>query len=654
MEEPPPAPRDTQTTDDSGSAGILKLQDLNRRALADPESFWRPIASELSWFEQTGPLFEASDQPPYGRWFPGWSTNLAYNCLDRWIETPRRDQVAFHWEGEPGDRRTLTYYELYLEVNRLALALRDLGVREGDRITLYLPMIPELPIAMLAVARLGAIHSVVFAGFAAPALAERINDSGSKLVITADAAWRRGKQVELKSIVDAALHDTPSVEKVLVVRRTGAQVEMDPLRDRWYHDVVAGRSGTIPPTPVKGPHPSFILYTSGTTGRPKGAVHSTAGYMLWCFYTMRVVFDPSDRELFWCTADIGWVTGHSYVVYGPLLAGVSSVIYEGAPDFPQPDRWWSIIQRYGVTTLYTSPTAIRAAIKQGEQWPRKHDLSSLRLLGTVGEAINPEAWRWYFREIGASRCPIVDTWWQTETGGILISPQPGTAQIPLKPGSATLPIPGVDAQVVDDAGAPTSPEQKGYLVVRKPWPGQFIGLWNDEARFRAVYFVRYPKWYYPADYAVTDADGYFWLLGRADEVLKVAGHRIGTIELENILIMHAAVAESAVIGRHDELKGEVPVACVVLKPGFVASPGLRQELLDLVRSSMGAIAVPAAIYFVEKLPKTRSAKIMRRLIRDVVEDRPLGDTTTLEDQTSIEEARRAYRDLQAELARTPH
>ncbi len=652
MDEQSPAPRDTQSRRRSISPGILKVQELNRRALDDPEGFWRPVATELSWFDRQGPLFEALGEPPYGRWFPGWTTNLAYNCLDRWIDTPRRHKVAFYWEGEPGDHRALTYYQLYREVNRLALALQKAGLREGDRITLYLPMIPELPIAMLAAARLGAIHSVVFAGFAAPALAERIADSGSKLVITADGGYRRGKPLELKPIVDAALSDSPSVEKVLVVRRTGSDVRMQPGRDEWYEDAVRGLTGTLPATPVKGPHPSFILYTSGTTGRPKGAVHSTGGYMMWCYYTSRVVFDPTDHDLFWCTADIGWVTGHSYVVYGPLLSGLSSVIYEGAPDFPHPDRWWSIVQRYGVTTLYTSPTAIRAAIKHGDRWNRMHDLTSLRLLGSVGEAINPEAWHWYYREIGGSRCPVVDTWWQTETGGILISPQPGTAHFPLKPGSATFPIPGVDAAVVDESGEISPPDKKGYIVIRRPWPGQFVGLWNDESRFRSVYFSRYPKWYYPADYAVQDTDGYLWLLGRADEVLKVAGHRIGTIELENILITHPAVAESAVIGRHDDLKGEVPVACVVLKPGFEPGPRLREELLDLVRADMGALAVPSAIYFVEKLPKTRSAKIMRRLIRDVVEERPLGDTTTLEDETSIDEARRAYQEFQAELARS--
>jgi acetyl-CoA synthetase len=634
------------------SEGIDRLHELNQRALRDPESFWNPIASELKWFDRNGPLFEALPEPPFGRWFDGWRTNLSSNCLDRWVDSPRRDQVAYYWEGEPGDRRTLTYGDLYREVNRLARALQVAGVREGDRITLYLPMIPELPVAMLAAARLGAIHSVVFAGFAAPALSDRIRDSGSKLVITADGGWRRGKVLDLKGVVDLALRDAPAVEKVLVVRRTGSPISMDPVRDQWYHEAVDRQSGTLDAVPVSGGHPSFILYTSGTTGRPKGAVHSTGGYMVWCYYTTRVVFDVRERDVFWCTADIGWVTGHSYVVYGPLLTGLSSVIYEGAPDFPQPDRWWSLVERYGVTTLYTSPTAIRAAIKQGDPWPQKHDLSSLRLLGSVGEAINPAAWRWYHRVIGGTRCPIVDTWWQTETGGILISPQPGTAEVALKPGSATFPIPGVDAQVVDDAGAPTVPDQKGQIVIRRPWPGQFIGLWNDAPRYRSVYFTRYPGWYYPADYALVDVEGYFWLLGRADEVLKVAGHRIATIELENIFITHPAVAESAVIGRTDEVKGEVPVACIVLKPGYQGTPALRQELVELVRADLGAIAIPSAIYFVEKLPKTRSAKIMRRLIRDVVEERPLGDTTTLEDETSIEDARRAYQELQAQLSRS--
>ncbi|MCI4347987.1 MAG: acetate--CoA ligase [Thermoplasmata archaeon] len=652
MVEPTPAPSDPFPATPLVSPGVLTIKELNRRALEDPEGFWGPIAAELSWFDRRGPLFHATADPPYGSWFSDWSTNLAFNCLDRWIDSPRRHQVAFYWEGEPGDHRVLTYYQLYREVNRLAAAMKTAGVGQDDRVTLYLPMVPELPIAMLATARLGAIHSVVFGGFAAPALAERLNDSGSRLVITADGGWRRGKVVPLKPVVDAALHHSPSVEKVLVVRRTGSEVAMDPHRDEWYHDAIAGHAGTVAAAPVRGPHPSFILYTSGTTGRPKGAVHGTGGYMLWSYYTTRVVFDVSDRDLFWCTADIGWVTGHTYVVYGPLLAGLSSVIYEGAPDFPQPDRWWNIIQKYGVTTLYTSPTAIRAAIKNGDRWPRQHDLSSLRLLGTVGEPINPEVWNWYRREIGGTRCPVVDTWWQTETGGILISPQPGTATIPLKPGSATLPVPGVDAQVVDEEGRPLPPGRKGLIVIRRPWPGQFTTLWNDDARYRSVYFSRFPKWYYPADYAMADADGYFWLLGRADEVLKVAGHRIATIELENILITHPAVAESAVIGRHDEVKGEVPVACVVVKPGFGASSQLRQELLDLVRATMGAIAVPAAIYFVDKVPKTRSAKIMRRLIRDVVEERPLGDITTLEDETSIEDARRAYQEFKEELGRT--
>jgi acetyl-CoA synthetase len=651
MAQSDPAPRGVLETNRSVSPGILKIQELNRQALKDPQGFWGPVAAELSWFDRRGPLFRPTESPPYGEWFPDWSTNLAYNCLDRWIETPRRHKVAFYWEGEPGDQRALTYYQLYREVNRLAGTLQRAGIRQGDRVTLYLPMIPELPIAMLATTRIGAIHSVVFGGFAAPALADRINDSGSRLVITADGGWRRGKVVSLKPVVDDALRSSPGVEKVLVVRRTGDPVPMHPDRDEWYHDAVAASRGPVAPAPVRGPHPSFILYTSGTTGRPKGAVHGTGGYMLWSYYTTRAVFDTSDRDLYWCTADVGWVTGHTYVVYGPLLTGLSSLIYEGAPDFPEPDRWWSLIQRYGVTTLYTSPTAIRAAIRHGDQWPRGHDLSSLRLLGTVGESINPETWQWYYREIGGHRCPIVDTWWQTETGGILIAPQPGTAHFPLKPGSATLPLPGVDAQVVDEAGHPLPADRKGYLVIRKSWPGQFIGLWNDEARYRSVYFQRFPGGYYPADYAMTDSDGYLWLLGRADEVLKVAGHRIATIELEDILVTHPAVTEAAVIGRHDEVKGEVPVACVVLRPHVAGTPALRQELIELVRSTMGPIGIPSAIYFVDKVPKTRSAKIMRRLIRDVVEERPLGDTTTLEDETSVDEARRAYEDLKAELHR---
>jgi acetyl-CoA synthetase len=641
--------KDALPTETRISPGVERLLDLNRQALADPNAFWAPIAEELHWAEKGGPIFTRLTEPPYGTWFKGWKTNLCYNCVDRWMTTEKRNKVAFYWEGEPGDRRTISYYELYREVNRLASVMKELGVGEGDRVAIYLPMIPEAIFAMLATARLGAIHSVVFGGFTAQALADRMNDSKQRLLITADGGFRAGKIVELKKIADQAMLQAPSIEKAIVVKRTGQPVEMKPGRDVWYHDVVPNAAPYVAPEWIEGTHPSYILYTSGTTGKPKGAVHSTAGYMLWLYYTTKAVFDVTDRDVFWCTADVGWVTGHSYIVYGPLLRGLTSFFYEGAPQIPTWDRWWSLIERYGITTLYTSPTAIRSFIKQGEKLLEKHDLSSLRMLGSVGEPINGEAWHWYNKHIGHGRCQIVDTWWQTETGGILITPQPGTATIPLKPGSATLPLPGVDAAVVNEEGHEVKPGEKGFIVIRSPWPGQFMTLWNDDARYKSVYFTRFPGFYYPSDYCIRDSDGYFWLLGRADEVMKVAGHRISTTEIENILIMHPAVAESAVIGKKDEVKGEVPIACVILKPGHSASPELRQQLLDHVRNNLGPIGVPAQIYFVDRVPKTRSAKIMRRLIRDVVEERPLGDVTTLEDETSVEEARKAYQDFKATL-----
>ncbi|MCI4365719.1 MAG: acetate--CoA ligase [Thermoplasmata archaeon] len=635
------------------SPGIERVLEINRRALADPDEFWGKVASELYFAQRVGPAFERMDDPPFGRWFPRWKTNLSYNCLDRWIGTDLQHKVALHWEGEPGDRRTFTYLQLWKEVNRFASVLQDLGVGEGDRVTIYLPMIPEAIIAMLATVRLGAVHSVVFGGFATQALADRINDSKSKVLVTADGGWRRGKIVDLKGLVDPALLQTPTIERVVVVKRTGQPVEMDADRDRWYHEVAPTKETKVAPVMVEGPHPSFLLYTSGTTGRPKGACHSTAGYMVWLYYTTQAVFDLSPKDLFWCTADIGWVTGHSYITYGPALRGGTMLMYEGAPDFPSPDRWWELIERYGVSILYTSPTAIRGFMRRGDEGPKRHDLSSLRILGSVGEPINPEAWRWYYEHIGARRCPIVDTWWQTETGGIMIAPQLGLARYALKPGSATLPIAGVDAVVVDEQGRRVPPGERGFLTIQHPWPGEFTTLWGDPERFAQVYFSRFPGVYYAADFAMQDADGYFWLLGRADEVMKVAGHRISTTELEHILLLHPAVAESAVIGRSDAVKFEVPVACIILKPGVPPSSQLREELLLHVRTNMGPIAVPGQIYFVEKLPKTRSAKIMRRLIRDVVEERPLGDVTTLEDETSVEEAKRAYLELKSELERVP-
>ena len=641
--------KDVLPTQSAISVGVRELEELRVRSIENPNNFWEHLADELFWYEKKGPLFGKSSKPPYGRWFENWKTNLCYNSVDRWAKSDRKNKVAFFWEGEPGDRRVITYYELYREVNRMASALLNLGVREGDRVTIYLPMIPEMIVSLLAAVRIGAIHSVVFGGFTSQALADRINDSKSRILITSDGGWRRGKIVELKKIADEALKQCPSIEKVVVAKRTGQEIEMDSFRDVWYEELMKGADSNVKPVPVLGTHPSYILYTSGTTGKPKGAVHSTGGYMLWTYYTQKAVFDIRDGDIYWCTADIGWVTGHSYVVYGPLLNGSTVFFYEGAPDYPEPDRWWRMIEDYGITILYTAPTAIRSFMKFGDRWPQRHDLSSLRLLGTVGEPINPEAWNWYYRIIGSSRCQIVDTWWQTETGGIMISPQTGITQIPLKPGSASVPLPGVDAHIVDEHGKNVPDGQKGYLVIDQPWPGQFISLWEDRERFEATYFKRFPGRYYAADYAMRDHDGYFWLLGRADEVLKIAGHRIGTIEVEDTLISHPSVAESAVIGKLDEVKGESPVAFVVLRPGSMPVPSMRRELLDHVRNSMGPIAVPAALYFVDKLPKTRSGKIMRRLIKAVVEEKALGDVSTLEDSTSVDEAEKAYRELQLEM-----
>jgi len=630
-------------------AKIKVLSEVQMKSLKDPDSFWRKVADELHWYEKKGPAFETMPEPPYGRWFPNWKTNISYNALDRHVSGPRKNKVAYYWEGEGGEKRKITYNELYEEVNKLASALKKLGVKKGDRVTIYLPMIPELPISMLATVRLGAIHSVIFAGFTAQSVAGRINDSNSKVVITADGSFRKGKTIELKSIVDEAIKQEPIVEKVVVVKRTGSPITMNKGRDFWYSDIIASADKFVQPEPLTGVDPSFILYTSGTTGKPKGTTHSTGGYMTFAYYTQKTVFDVKEDDVYWCTADIGWITGHTYIVYGPLVAGVTSLLYEGAPDYPQPDRWLDLVEKYKVTIIYTSPTAIRMHMKFGEKYAQKHNLTSLRLLGTVGEPINPEAWKWYFKFIGHEKTQIVDTWWQTETGGILISPQPGIAPIPLKQGSATFPVAGVDADVYTENGTPAKVGEKGFIVIKRPWPGQFMTLWNDAEKFKQVYFTRFPGIYYPGDYAVRDDDGYFWLLGRADEVLKVAGHRIGTIELEDSLIQHPAVAESAVIGKSDPVKMEVPVAFVVLKSGYQPTPELKKELQMHVRNTIGPIAVPETVYFVSKLPKTRSAKIMRRVVRAVVEGKPLGDVTTIEDETSVQEMKNAYGELQAEI-----
>jgi len=630
-------------------SNLPKLAEIHRESMEKTDAFWRKAAEELFWYRTEGPAFEEMAEPPYGRWFPRWKSNITYNALDRHVKSAKKDKVAYYWEGENGEKRRITYNQLHEEVNRFASALKKLGVGKGDRVTIYLPMIPELPITMLATLRLGAIHSVIFAGFTANSVANRITDSKSKIVITADGTFRKGKTLDLKSIVDEALKQTTGVEKVVVVKRAANQVNMAAGRDLWYHELVSTGDKYVDPEPVEGVHPSFILYTSGTTGKPKGTTHSNGGYMTWASYTQKAVFDVNDTDVYWCTADIGWITGHTYIVYGPLIRGITSLMYEGAPDFPQPDRWWDLVEKYKVTIIYTSPTAIRMHMKFGEQWAQKHNLTSLRLLGSVGEPINPEAWMWYFKTIGREQTPIVDTWWQTETGGILISPQPGIVPIPLKPGSATFPVAGVDADVYSENGSPTKAGEKGYIVIKRPWPGQFMTLWNDAEKFKQVYFTRFPGIYYPGDYAMKDQDGYFWLLGRADEVLKVAGHRIGTIELEDSLISHPAVAESAVIGKSDPVKMEVPVAFVVLKAGYEPSAELKKELSNHVRKTIGPIAVPDTIYFVTKLPKTRSAKIMRRVMKAVVENRTIGDVTTLEDETSVEEMKNAYAGLQAEM-----
>lgn len=624
-----------------------KYKDFWKFSLDAGDQFWMTLANDLHWFKS--PEKPLDWKHPFAKFFPGGLINASYNCLDRHMNSPRRNKAAFIWEGEPGEQRVVTYHDLYRETNKFAAVLKSLGVSKGDFVGIYLPLVPELPVAMLACARIGATFTVVFSGFGAPALADRFNDCKAKVVITADGGYRRGGVIQLKKIVDEAVSNCPTVKHVVVLKRAGNDIAMKNGRDVWWHDAMAGAAIYVEPEKLESTHPLYILYTSGTTGKPKGIVHGTGGYLAWVNATQKWVFDARDEDVFWCTADVGWVTGHSYVVFGPLLQGITSVMYEGAPDWPSPARWWSMIEKYGISILYTAPTALRAFMKFGNQFPDKHNLSSLRLLGTVGEPINPAAWEWYFHVIGKGRCPIVDTWWQTETGGILISVAPNLGLIPMKPGSATLPLPGIDAEVVDENGKPCETGKKGFLVIRKPWAGMFMTLYGDDERYNQVYWTKFTDVYYPGDYAVRDSDGYFWLLGRADEVLKVAGHRIGTIEIEDALISHKAVAESAVCGKPDAIKGEVIAACVVLKGGINPTPELKEELRKIVRSMVGAIAVPQDIYFVSKLPKTRSGKIMRRLIKAVVTKANLGDHSTIEDEGSIEEVKAAFAQLQEEV-----
>jgi acetyl-CoA synthetase len=599
-----------------------------RQAQQDLEGFWSDVANELDWFARWEKVLEW--KPPFAKWFVGAKTNLAHNCIDRHLKTWRRNKAAIIWEGEPGETRVLTYHDLHREVCRFANMLRLLGVGRGDRVGIYLPMVPEAAIAMLACARIGAVHSVVFGGFSADALRSRLADAEAKVLVTADGGYRRGAIVPLKANADEALRDAPSVEHVIVLRRTGETVAMKGGRDRWWHELAEKVSDECPAEPLDAEHPLFILYTSGTTGKPKGVVHTTGGYMVHTYITAKWVFDLKDDDTYWCTADVGWVTGHSYVVYGILANGATTLMYEGAPNYPEPDRFWEIVDKYGVTILYTAPTAIRSFMKWGREWPRRHRLSSLRLLGTVGEPINPEAWIWYHEEIGKRRCPIVDTWWQTETGGILITPLPGVT--PTKPGSATLPFPGVFAEVVSRDGTPVEPNRGGYLVIRKPWPGMMRTIYGDPDRYVQQYWSQIPGSYFTGDGARRDEDGYFWIMGRIDDVVNVAGHRLGTMEVESALVSHPAVAEAAVVGRPDEIKGQAIVAFVTLEAGHKPTEELKLELRDHVAKEIGAFARPEEIRFTDALPKTRSGKIMRRLLRDIAAGKEtVGDTTTLED-----------------------
>lgn len=625
-----------------GTGDGKKLQEFRAKALNDPEEFWAEQAQLLKWFKKWDKVLEWN--PPFAKWFVGGQINVSYNALDRHMESNVKDKVAILWEGENGEKRKLTYREMYENVNRLANALRNLGVGKGDRVTIYMPMVPELPIAMLACTRIGATHSIIFSGFSAQAIADRVNDSNSKVVITADAGYRRGKVVKLKEVVDEALQSCSSVKNVIVFNRANINVSMNSM-DRKWKDIINSAGDYYEPEKLDSTHPLFILYTSGTTGKPKGVVHGTGGYLTYVYATTKWIFDIKHDDVYWCTADIGWVTGHSYVVYGPLSHGATIVMYEGAPDYPKPDRCWDIIARYKVTIFYTTPTALRMFMRFGDQYPKSYDLSSLRLLGTVGESINPEVWQWYYRTIGNERCPIVDTWWQTETGAALISGVSGIELVPMKPGSATFPTPGIDVAVVDENGKEVPPNTKGYLVIRKPWPGMLLTLWNDDEKYKQVYWSRFPNIYYPGDYALMDEDGYTWLLGRADDVLKVAGHRLGTMELESAFVSHKAVAEAAVGGRPHDVKGESIIAFLVLREGYSASEDLRKQITEHIRQTVGPIATPDELYFVSKLPKTRSGKIMRRLLKAVVSESQIGDMTTLEDGAAVDEVKKAYEEL---------
>jgi len=633
-------------SDEFRRAAVVGDEGVYERAAADPDAFWAEQAAQLAWIRPWKTVSEW--KPPHAKWFLGGKLNVSQNCVDRHAATARRNKAAIVWEGEPGDRRTLTYWDLYVEVRKFANVLRSLGVKKGDRVAIYLPLIPEAAIAMLACARIGAIHSVVFGGFSPESLRDRINDSQCKVLITADGGYRRGQVLPLKRNADKAIEECPSIENVVVVlRRPGAGgdeafAEMREGRDHWWHRLMRHAAMECEPEAMDAEDVLYILYTSGTTGKPKGIVHTTGGYLVGVTYTTKAVFDLREDDVFWCTADVGWVTGHSYLVYGPLANGATVVMYEGAPDWPEKDRFWELCERHGVTILYTAPTAIRAFMKWGDQHPAKHDLSKLRLLGSVGEPINPEAWMWYQKNIGGDRCPIVDTWWQTETGAIVISPLPGLTAT--KPGSATTPLPGYSAALLD-ARAKEIPVGGGLLALTRPWPSMLRTIWGDDKRYVETYFTKWPgrpDLYFPGDGAKRDDDGYYWILGRVDDVLNVAGHRIGTMEVESALVEHPAVAEAAVVGKTHELKGQAIAAFVTLREGQKATPALRDELREFVAEKIGAIARPDDVLFSADLPKTRSGKIMRRLLRDIAEGRALGDTTTLADPNVVNSLKEQY------------
>jgi len=613
-----------------------EYEKLYNDAAADPEAFWAKQADELHWFKKWDKTLEWNE--PFAKWFVGGKINVAYNCLDRHLETWRKNKAAFIWEGEPGEVRTLTYLQLHRQVCKFSNVLKKLGVNKGDRVALYMPLVPELAIAMLACARIGATHTVIFGGFSADAIRDRVNDGQVKVIITADGGYRRGHEIKLKAIVDEAAAQCPSVSSIVVFKRTGSDIAMTHGRDHWWHEMMETVDANCPAEELDAEHPLYILYTSGTTGKPKGILHTTGGYLTQAAYTTKMVFDLKDEDVYWCTADIGWVTGHSYVVYGPLAIGATVFMYEGAPNYPDFDRFWQLIERHKISIFYTAPTAIRAFIKWGNQYPLKHDLSSLRLLGTVGEPINPEAWMWYHEIIGKARCPIVDTWWQTETGCIMISPLPGAT--PTVPGTATLPLPGVIVDIVTKAGVSVGDNEGGYLVIKHPWPSMLRTLWGDDERYKQAYWSEIPHSYFAGDGARRDERGYYWIMGRVDDVINVSGHRLGTAEVESALVSHEAVAEAAVVGRPDDLKGQAIAAFVTLESGRTGSEALKTELRHHVAKEIGALAKPDDIRFTDTLPKTRSGKIMRRLLRELASSgKVAGDVTTLEDFSVLEKLR---------------